>query len=458
MSVDCSGKPTGLFTDLYELRMASSYLRRGMTDTAVFSLFVRDLPPRRGFLVAAGLSEALAYLADFGFGDEDLAWLRREVGLDGQTLAALRAMRFTGDVFAVPEGRLVFADEPLLEVTAPLPEAQLVETGLVNTLTYATAIASKAARCRLAAAGAELIDFSARRTHGRQAARVASRASAITGFAGTSDTEAARGMGLRAVGTMAHSYIEAIGSDHAAFRAYATDFPTAPVFLVDTFNTLDGVRAAVDVIKELGLAGPLGIRLDSGDLAGLAYGARLILDQAGLTDVRIMASGGLDEDAIAELVAATAPIDSYGIGTRMGTSADAPSLDSAYKLVAYAGRPVMKLSPGKATLPGGKQVWRGRQGDVLGLREEPRPTGHEPLLVPVMVGGVRTGIGGDAVNVASAGQRFEADLEWVPEAARGLGAPVPVVPVVSRRLADLRKRVAAQAVEAASGDAGRAPG
>ena len=453
MSIEDGSKPTGLFTDLYELRMASSYLRRGMTGTAVFSLIVRDLPPRRGFLVAAGLSEALKFLADFGFDDADVAWLRREVGLDAQTSAALRAMRFSGDVFAVPEGRLVFGGEPLLEVTAPLPEAQLVETGLLNTLTYATAIASKAARCRLAAGDAELVDFAARRAHGREAAGVAARVSAITGFAGTSDTEAAREAGLRAVGTMAHSYVEAFGADRPAFRAYATDFPAASVFLVDTYNTLDGVRAAVEVIKELGLTGPLGVRLDSGELAGLAYGARRILDEAGLTGVRIMASGGLDEDAIAELVADAAPIDSYGVGTRMGTSADAPSLDTAYKLVSYAGRPVMKLSPAKATLPGAKQVWRGAGGDVLGLREEPCPAGYEPLLVPVMVDGARTDTGCDAVRLASSRHRFEADMAWAPEAARRLDAPAPVVPVVSENLADLRRRVAGWTLEAASGDA-----
>lgn len=445
MTADDRSRAGGLFADLYELRMAASYLQHGMTDTATFSLFARKLPARRGFLVAAGLAEALDFLEGFGFDDAGLAWLGREADLDGRTLSALRAMHFTGDVYAVPEGRVVFADEPLLEVTAPLPEAQLVETGLLNALTYATAIAAKAARCRLAAEGAELIDFSARRTHGRQAARVAARVSAIVGFAGTSDTEAARELGLRAVGTMAHSYIQAFGSDHDAFRAFATDFPSASVFLVDTYQTLDGVRAAVDVIGELGLTGRIGIRLDSGDLAGLAFGARRILDAAGLRHVRIMASGGLDEDAIAELVAARAPLDAYGIGTRMGTSADAPSLDTAYKLVEYAGRPVMKLSPGKATLPGAKQVWRGPDGDVLGLREEPGPQGDRTLLVPVMAAGVRTGAGRDAVDLAAARHRFATDLAWLPSEAQRLDMPRPVVAVVSDRLAGLRRQTAARA-------------
>ncbi|GAA2002579.1 nicotinate phosphoribosyltransferase [Catenulispora subtropica] len=449
MTADDPGRDTGLFADLYELRMAASYLRHGMTETATFSLFARDLPARRGFLVAAGLAGALDFLERFRFGDADLAWLGREADLDGRTLTALGAMRFTGDVHAVPEGRVVFADEPLLEVTAPLPEAQLVETGLLNAMTHATAIASKAARCRLAADGADLIDFSARRTHGREAARVAARASAIVGFDGTSDTEAARELGVPAVGTMAHSYVQAFGADRDAFRAFATDFPSVSVFLVDTYRTLDGVRAAVDVISELGLTGRLGIRLDSGDLAGLAFGARRILDAAGLDNVRIMASGGLDEDAIAELVTARAPIDSYGIGTRMGTSADAPSLDTAYKLVEYAGRPVMKLSVGKATLPGAKQVWRGPDGDTLGLREEPGPQGHESLLVPVMANGVRTGTGLDAVDLGAARHRFDTDLAWLPAQARLLALPRPVVPVVSERLAGLRRQTAARSGTAA---------
>jgi nicotinate phosphoribosyltransferase len=438
-----------LFADLYELRMAASYLRRGMTGSATFSLAVRALPPRRGFLVAAGLAEALDFLDGFGFDEAAISWLGREVGFDSAMLSTLAELRFTGDVHAVPEGRVVFADEPLLEVTAPLPEAQLVETALLNAVTHATVVASKAARCRLAAPGAELIDFAARRTHGRQAARTAARVSAMVGFSATSDVEAARRFGLRAAGTMAHSYVEAFGSDRDAFQAFAADFPRAATFLVDTYRSLDGVQAAIDVIREFGLGDRAAIRLDSGDLAGLSWAARRMLDTAGLREVRIMASGGLDEDEIADLVAKQAPIDAYGIGTRMGVSADAPALDSAYKLVEYAGRPVMKLSPGKIGLPGAKQVFRGRTAgrcgaDVLALRDEDAPADCEPLLEPVVRQGRRTDIGRDAVDLEASRSRFDSDLARLPAAARRLRDPEAPRPAHSPRLERLSRETARQ--------------
>jgi nicotinate phosphoribosyltransferase len=437
----------GLFTDLYELRMAASYLRRDMTGSATFSLFVRELPPRRGFLVAAGLAEALEFLEGFCFDEAALSWLDLEARFDSAMLSMLAGVRFTGDVHAVPEGRVVFADEPLVEVTAPLPEAQLVETALLNAVTHATAVASKAARCRLAAPRAELIDFAARRTHGRQAARTAARVSAIAGFSATSDVEAARRYGLRAAGTMAHSYVEAFGDDYDAFRAFAADFPEAATFLVDTYQTLDGVRAAIDVIQELGLGDRAAIRLDSGDLAGLSWAARRMLDAAGLPKVRIMASGGLDEDSIADLAAKQAPIDSYGIGTRMGVSADAPSLDSAYKLVEYAGHPVMELSPGKISLPGAKQIFRRRgagrwSADVLALRGEDVPEDREPLLEPVMRHGQRTQAGRDAVDLRAARSRFDTDLARLPDPARRLRDPEAPRPVRSPPLEQLSRRTA----------------
>ncbi|MGS2616308.1 nicotinate phosphoribosyltransferase [Micromonospora sp. LZ34] len=438
---------TGLRTDLYELRMAASYLRRGMVEPATFSLFARRLPPRRGFLVAAGLAEALAFLEGFAFDDDDLGYLRDVGGFDQQTLAALAGIRFTGDVWAVPEGRVVFADEPLLEVTAPLAEAQLVETGLLNLITFQTTIATKAARCRLAAGGAQLIDFAFRRTHGIDAGAGVARASAIAGFAATSHVEAAKRYGLKPSGTMAHSYVEAFPDERAAFRAFATDFPTNPIFLVDTYDTPAGVRAAVDVIAELGLTGPLGVRLDSGDLAALAGQTRAILDGAGLTRAQIVASGSLDEDLIAALVATGAPIDAYGVGTRMGVSYDAPSLDSAYKLVAVGDRPVLKLSPGKATLPSPKQVFRdptGDTGDVVGLRDEPPPGNREPLLVPVMRDGRRLYPADPAGEVRAARGRFDADLAWLPEAARRLADPTPLTASVSPALTALHDRVAGQ--------------
>ncbi len=442
--------PGGLLTDLYELNMAASYLRRSMTGQATFSLFVRALPPGRGFLVAAGLADCLAFLGDFSFTPEDLSYLRQARGYREETLRAFASLRFTGEVRAVPEGRVVFAGEPLLEVTAPVAEAQLAETVLLNHVTFQTVVATKAARCVLAAGRAQLVDFSFRRTQGIDAGFAVARASAIAGFAATSNVAAARRYGLAAAGTMAHSFIEAFGDERAAFAAFAADFPAMTTFLVDTYDTGRGVRNAIEVARRLRLPGPVGVRLDSGDLAALARMARAMLDEAGLGEARIFASGSLDEYAIAGLVAADAPIDAYGVGTKMGVSADAPYLDSAYKLVAYDGRPVMKLSAGKTSPPGAKQVYRGPDGDVLALRDEAPPPGHQPLLVPVMRQGQRVSA---PEPLTAAVQRCRADLAWLPLTARALRDPVPVPVRISEQLKilqdqvtrDLRRRTAAQA-------------
>ena len=414
--------PRALMTDLYELNMAASYLRRDMREPATFSLFVRRLPPERGFLVAAGVEQCLEFLEGFSFEPEDLEYLRAELGYEEDTLAAFRELRFEGDVWAVPEGRIVHANEPLLEVTASLPVAQLVETYLLNQVTFQTTIASKAARCRLASGGKDLVDFSFRRTQGTEAAMAVARVTGIVGFAATSNVEAARRHGLRATGTMAHSYVEAFPGEAEAFRAFALDFPDRAVFLVDTYDTANGVRTAIEVIRDLELDDRLGIRIDSGDLDALARQSRAMLDEAGLPSVRIVASGGLDEHDVDRLVRAEAPIEAFGVGTKMGVSADAPYLDSVYKLVSYADRPVLKLSAGKSTAPGAKQVFRGDDGDVIGLREEPTLAGTEPLLVPVVRGGKRVG---DHSAVADARARFEADLGRLPEPARRLTTPEP---------------------------------
>ena len=349
-----------LWTDLYEFNMAASYLRRGMDRPATFSLFVRKLPPTRGFLVAAGLEACLEFLESFRFSPEDLKYLEGSLGFDRDALEAFRDLRFTGDVWAVPEGRIVFAGEPLLEVTGPVAQGQLVETFLLNRITLETTLASKAARCRIAAGDKDVVDFSFRRTHGVEAAMAVARTSAMVGFMGTSNVEAAREYGLTAVGTMAHSYIEAFESEEEAFRAYAQDYPARITFLVDTYDTLQGVRRAVGVIRDLGLGGSLGVRLDSGDLEQLARQARGILDQAGLEQVRIFASGGLDEHDVDHLVRSGAPIDAFGVGTRLGVSADAPYLDTVYKLVAYGDRAVAKLS-----LPPSTPPWSGATVSVL---------------------------------------------------------------------------------------------
>jgi nicotinate phosphoribosyltransferase len=270
--------------------MAASYLRRGMLGPATFSLFIRELPPERGFLVAAGLADALTWLEQLHFTADDQAYLRDGLRLPAAAVTALGRLRFTGDVWAMPEGRIVFAGEPLLEVTAPIAEAQLVETALLNHLTYQTAIASKAARCRLAAGHAQLIDFSARRTHGRQAALAAARACAIAGFTATSNVEAAARYGLPAAGTMAHSFVEAFDTEADAFTAFATDYPAGTVLLVDTYDNLTGIHTAIDVARRLRLPSPIGIRIDSGDLYSSAKHARRLLDEAGLPGGRSSAT------------------------------------------------------------------------------------------------------------------------------------------------------------------------
>lgn len=433
-----------LLTDLYELNMTASYMRRSMNGQATFSLFVRRLPEARGFLVAAGVESCLDFLEGLRFEERDIQYLRDQLGFSAADLEAFRRLAFTGDVWALPEGRIALAGEPLVEVTAPLPEAQLVETYLLNQVTFETTIASKAARCVIAAAGRDLVDFSFRRTQGIEAGLDVARLSAMVGFGATSNVEAARRYGLVAAGTMAHSYVEAFPSQVDAFRAFAQDFPGRATFLVDTYDTIAGVKDAIAVIKELDLAGRLGIRLDSGDLDGLARRSRTLLDSAGLPHVRILASGGLDELEIDELVRAGAPIDAFGIGTKMGVSADYPYLDTAYKLVRYADRPVMKLSRGKVTAPGRKQVFRRRRpfADMVALFEEAAPLGHESLMEPLMIGGRRTKA---QAGVAESRRRFEHDYSILPAAARDLRSPRPpsvrTSPALRKLSAETRREV-----------------
>jgi len=426
--------------------MAGSYFRRGMTAPATFSLFVRQLPPSRGFLVLAGIDEVCRFLDRFGFDEDDIAYLEHTMGLSPDVLDALRGLRFTGDVWSAPEGSIVTAEEPLLELTAPLPEAQLVETALLNLMTFQTTIASKAVRCRLAAGDRDLVDFSFRRTQGLESGLLAARSAAIAGFNSTSNVAAAAQYDLRATGTMAHSYIQVFPREVDAFRSFAADYPERTTFLVDTYDTADGVRSAIQVVRELRQHGPVAIRLDSGDLGAQARMSRKLLDDAGLTEVRILASGGLDEMEIERLLADEAPIDAFGVGTKMGVSADAPYLDTVYKLVAYDGRPVMKLSTGKRTLPGPKQVFRRADGDltgdVLGLREEPAPGGYRPLLGCVMRNGARIApvSPGDAVRAARA--RCAAGLAHVPRDSRRLVEPEPLVASLSAPLSALAAEVA----------------
>ena len=407
-----------LQTDLYELNMAASYLRRGMTAPATFSLSVRSLPPERGFLVAAGLARCLDFLEAFAFEEEDLRYLG-SIGFDDRALEDFAGLRFDGEVRAVPEGRVVHGEEPILEVTASIPVAQIAETYLLNQITLHTTIASKAARYVIAAEGRDLVDFALRRTHGVEAGEAVARASAIVGFVATSNVGAARSLGLRAAGTMAHSFIEAFPSEDEAFRAFAQDHPHRTTFLVDTYDTRNGVGNAIEIARELGLTEQVGVRLDSGDLDRLAREAREALDAAGLTAARIFASGGLDEHEVAELVRGGAPVDAFGIGTQLGVSADVPYLDTVYKLVEYDGQPTMKLSTAKVSAPGAKQVWRGpdQEGDLLGLAGEEGRATWETLLEPAMAGGKRLR---PDPSLEAMRTRFAEDLAAVPTKARRL--------------------------------------
>jgi nicotinate phosphoribosyltransferase len=426
--------PGGLRTDLYELNMAASYLRRGMDREATFSLYVRDMPKERGFLVAAGLEDGLSFLDSFSFEEDELAYLER-IGFDDRALEDFRAVRFVGDVWAIPEGRIVHAKEPILEVTAPIAVAQLVETVLLNQITLHTTIASKAARYVIAAEKRTMVDFSFRRTHGIEAARAAARASAIVGFQATSNVEAAREFDLEVAGTMAHSFITAFDDETDAFRAFAQDHPSKTTFLVDTYDTIEGVRHAIEVIKELDLPGPIGVRLDSGNLDQLSREARKLLDHAGLSKAQIFASGGLDEFEVDELLRWGAPVDAFGVGTQLGVSADAPYVDTVYKLVEFDGRPVLKLSSAKATAPGRKQVWRGPKEDVLALRDEAAPgPNHEPLLEPVMRAGRRLT---EPLSIADMRAKFERDLKALPHKAAKLARPEHVIVHRTERLAAL---------------------
>jgi nicotinate phosphoribosyltransferase len=408
-----------LLVDLYELTMADSYLRHGMNGPATFSLFARHLPPGRRFLMAAGLATALAFLQEMRFPADGIAYLRSRRLFSAELLDCLADFRFSGEVWAVPEGEIVLPPAPLLEVTAPLIEAQIVETFLLNAVNSQTMWATKAAQLVLAARGKAVVDFSPRRDHGADAAMKVARAAFVAGCAGTSNVLAGQLMGIPIYGTMAHSYVMSFPDELAAFRAYARDFPDSTVLLIDTYDTLQAAELAVQVAQELAAAGHAlrAVRLDSGDLGALAHAVRAKLDAAGLPDVHIMASGDLDEERIAALLAAGAPIDIFGVGTKLGTSEDAPAVNGVYKLVEDERGMRIKLSPEKVTLPGRKQVWRvtGAAGrwshDVLGLRDEPGPPGGRPLLARVMRAG-RAEI--DLTDLAGPRARARARLAELP--------------------------------------------
>lgn len=360
-----------LLTDLYQLTMLDAYYRLGMDKPAAFEFFVRRLPRARNFLVAAGLEQVLDYLENLRFSGEEIEWLASTNRFSSEFLARLRDFRFTGEVYAMREGTVFFGSEPVLRVVAPLPEAQLVESRIVNLLQYQTLIASKAARCRLAAPRAELVDFGMRRAHGAEAAYLCSRASYIAGFDATATVEASRKFGIPAAGTMAHSFVQAHGMEMEAFRNFAQCHPQNVVLLIDTYDTGRGARRAAELAKQLRTTGTIvkAVRIDSGDLAVEARRVRDILDSHGETEIKIMASAGLDEYAIAAMEAQQVPIDTYCVGTRLAVSEDAPSLDCAYKLQEYGGRLCRKRSQWKETWPGERQVYRQYDPDDLIARD-----------------------------------------------------------------------------------------
>jgi nicotinate phosphoribosyltransferase len=430
-----------LFTDLYQLTMLQAYFREEMREPAVFDLFVRRLR-HRNYLVACGLETVLDFLETLRFTDDELDYLADQDTFEDDFLDYLAGFRFTGDVYAMPEGTPVFPDEPILEVVAPIGEAQLVETYLLNQITFQTGLASKAARVVHAAqrdgTDRAVADFGMRRMHGTDAAMKAARACYIAGVDSTSNVLAGQTYGLPVTGTMAHSYIEAHDREVDAFKRFAELYPETTL-LVDTYDTLDGVRKVIDLAEEWGEAFRVqALRLDSGDLAALAHQARQLLDDAGLEDVQLFASSGLDEHKITDLLDRGAPIDGFGVGTRMGTMADQPYLDSAYKLAGYAGTPRMKLSKAKSNLPGRKQVTRQfaegtADQDVIAAHDE--VVDGEPLLQCVMKDGARTDAGQprslDAVRAHAAEQQ-----DRLPDRLRALSdAHPPYAVALSDQLA-----------------------
>jgi nicotinate phosphoribosyltransferase len=434
------GRKLALLTDLYQLTMLQAYFVEGMRDTAVFDLFVRRLPEQRNYLVAAGLHPALEYLATLEFSSSDLAYLDSLGRFRKDFLDYLADFRFTGDVHAVPEGTVVFADEPLLEVIAPLPQAQVVESFLLNQVHFQTLIASKAARVIHAAAGRTVVDFGLRRYHGIDAGMQAARASWLAGVDATSNVLAGKTWGIPVSGTMAHSYVLAHDSEEEAFKRFAGLYPDT-VLLVDTYDTLEGVRKVIELARNLGERFRVSaIRLDSGEIGTLARAARDILDRAGLERVQLFVSGDLDEYHIEGLLAGGAPIAGLGVGTRMGTSADAPFLNCAYKLVEYAGENRMKLSRDKATLPGRKQVFRLRENglnarDIISRHDE-RCQGT-PLLRPVMQSG--NILRGALPDLAASRDYCAAERAALPATLKSLEAGPPYTVELSETLAAARE-------------------
>ncbi|NDD62858.1 MAG: nicotinate phosphoribosyltransferase [Acidobacteria bacterium] len=416
----------GLATDLYQLTMAAGYLANGKTGRASFELFVRRLPPQRSWLLAAGLEQALEYLQGLSFDRAEIEYLRKLPilsGVDEKFFDYLGQFRFSGEVWAVPEGTPVFAGEPILRVTAPLIEAQIVETYLLSTINFQTLVATKAARIVGAAEGRSIVEFGARRCHGFGAALLAARAAFVGGCDGTSNVEAGYRFGLPVYGTAAHSFTQAFDEEIEAFRAFFRLFGERTTLLLDTYDTIKAARLATEF-----KGGLRGVRIDSGDLGTLSREVRAILDGAGMRSTTIMASGDLNEHLIADLVAGGAPIDIFGVGTELSTSRDEPALGGVYKMVEVESDsqviPKMKLSSDKATYPYRKQVWRRSDesgqliGDTIGLRDESLP--GEELLRRVMVDGSPVGLSPGLEEIRSYAKE---QVRRIPAAVRSLKSP-----------------------------------
>jgi nicotinate phosphoribosyltransferase len=440
-----------LLTDLYQLNMIQAYREHGKAGTAVFEFFFRKFPERRGFLIAAGLEQVLEFLENMRFGPEELEWLNRSGRFSKDLIDYLASLRFSGDVHAMPEGTVFFPNEPILRVTAPITEAQLVETRIINLLHFQTLIASKAARMVLLAPGKTLVDFGLRRAHGAEAGLLAARASYLAGFAGTATVLAGQKFAIPLYGTMAHSFIQAYDDEIEAFEDFARSRPDSIVMLIDTYDTERAARKVVSLAPRLKADGirVRGVRIDSGDLVALSRSVRRILDEGGLRDVIIFASGGIDEEELRQFALEQAPIDGYGIGTSLTTSSDVPALDCAYKLQEYDGLARRKRSAGKATWPGRKQVWRQYGPDGRMMRDiitvEGESAAGEPLLWPVMKKGRRLD---PQPSLADIRARASREIERLPDPLHRLEArasyPVEVSEGLKRLAAEVDRRLAQQ--------------
>jgi nicotinate phosphoribosyltransferase len=438
-----------LLTDRYQLTMLQAYWQHGMDATAVFEFFVRKLPEQRNFLVAAGLEPALEFLEEFAFAPDEIEWLAGAQNFRSDFLAWLKDLRFTGDVNAMPEGTVFFPNEPILQIIAPLPEAQLVETRLVNLLNLPTAVASKAARVRLTAPNKLLVEFGLRRAHGAEASLMAARASYIAGFEGTSNVLAGRLFDIPLYGTMAHSFVQAHENEIESFEHFADANSGEIVLLIDTYDTEAAAHKVTRLAADLTQRGIKikGVRIDSGDLPSEAAHVRAILDHAQLQDVTIFASGDLDEYALRDLIERNTPIDGFGVGTKLDTCSDAPYLNCVYKLQEYAGRPRRKRSEGKATWPGRKQVYRTLDdsdqmtNDVLTFHDAAQTASG--LLVPAMRGGKRLAASPPLANVR---QYAATQLEHLPDRLRSLERSEPYRVTISAALQECARALDAQNV------------